>query len=120
MTKPLIPFGWLPGHWGLRGTTREIAQAEYELSGAELEKRLVEIRLADNPQLLARGLLDLQLKHCEITQYEYQGKIAELELHGPELVVKKLEIDLEHGKITNQVFERGRADALLRNKQTEG
>ena len=39
-----LPFGTLPGHWGLKGKTREIAKAEYELEGYELKKRLLEIK----------------------------------------------------------------------------
>ncbi len=112
MTKPMIPFGWLPGHWGLKGQTREIAQAEYELQGVELEKKLLEIRLRDNPQLVKRGHLDLQLKHQEISKYDYDIACAELELQGSDLTIKKLDIDLEHGKITSPVFERKKADAL--------
>jgi hypothetical protein len=112
MNKPLIPFGWMPGHWGLRGMTREIAQAEYELQGTSLEKKLLEIRLRDNPKLMKRGRLDLQLKHQEISKYDYDIACAELELQGSELTIKKLDIDLEHGKITSPVFERKKADAL--------
>lgn len=112
MNKPLIPFGWMPGHWGLRGMTREIAQAEYELQGTALEKRLLEIRLRDNPELMKRGRLDLQLKHQEISKYDYDIACAELDFSGSELVIKKLDIDLAQGKITSQVFERKKADAL--------
>ena len=112
MNKPLIPFGWMPGHWGLRGMTREIAQAEYELQGTALEKRLLEIRLRDNPELIKRGRLDLQLKHQEISKYDYDIACAELDFSGSELVIKKLDIDLAQGKITSQVFERKKADAL--------
>lgn len=112
MNKPLIPFGWMPGHWGLRGMTREIAQAEYELQGTALEKQLLEIRLRDNPELIKRGRLDLQLKHQEISKYDYDIACAELDFSGSELVIKKLDIDLAQGKITSQVFERKKADAL--------
>ena len=112
MNKPLIPFGWMPGHWGLRGMTREIAQAEYELQGTALEKQLLEIRLRDNPELIKRGRLDLQLKHQEISKYDYDIACAELDFSGSELVIKKLDIELAQGKITSQVFERKKADAL--------
>ena len=102
----------MPGHWGLRGMTREIAQAEYELQGTALEKQLLEIRLRDNPELIKRGRLDLQLKHQEISKYDYDIACAELDFSGSELVIKKLDIDLAQGKITSQVFERKKADAL--------
>ena len=39
-----LKFGMMPGHWGLKGKTREIAKAEYELEGFELEERLLEIK----------------------------------------------------------------------------
>ena len=32
-----IPFGWLPASWGLKGKSRELAEAEYYLSGYELD-----------------------------------------------------------------------------------
>ena len=69
--KPLIPFSWMPGSWGLKGKTREIAQAEYELSGIELEQRLIEINLKDDPKAYAIHMLDVQKKHNKISDYEY-------------------------------------------------
>ena len=41
---PKLPFGTLPGHWGLKGKTREIAKAEYELEGYALELQLLLIK----------------------------------------------------------------------------
>jgi hypothetical protein len=35
--KPLIPFKWMPGSWGLTGKAFERAKAEYELDGYDLE-----------------------------------------------------------------------------------
>ena len=40
-----IPFGLLPGSWGLTGKTRKIAEAEYYYSGYQLE---VELALINN------------------------------------------------------------------------
>ena len=77
-----------------------------------MEKQLLEIRLRDNPELIKRGRLDLQLKHQEISKYDYDIACAELDFSGSELVIKKLDIDLAQGKITSQVFERKKADAL--------
>jgi hypothetical protein len=50
-----LPFGWMPGHWGLKGKTRLRAQAEYELSGMELDLRLAEIDHADDVEKDAVG-----------------------------------------------------------------
>ena len=59
---PKLPFEWMPGSWGLKGKTRDIAKAEYELTGYDLELRL------------------LELKHDEIGSDDYKRKSAELEL----------------------------------------
>ena len=52
MSKPVIPFGWLPGHWGLKGKTKERARAEYELEGYDLEIALAVIALGVILQIL--------------------------------------------------------------------
>jgi len=112
--KPLIPFSWMPGSWGLRGKTREIAQAEYELDQGELQERLLEINYRDDPELLARKKLDLQLSFREIDQYQYEIALTVL-THPAESVERalaQLDVDLKHNKITQPQYDRKRADAL--------
>ena len=77
--KPLIPFAWMPGSWGLRGKTREIAQAEYELSGEELELRLLEINHRDDPKNLQLHKLNLELNTGKIDQYTYDRGLAAIQ-----------------------------------------
>jgi hypothetical protein len=111
--KPLIPFSWMPGSWGLKGKTREIAQAEYELSGIELEQRLIEINLKDDPTAYAIHMLDVQKKHNKISDYEYD--IEKIKLQTDDDTAKEialLDVDLANGKISQTVYDRRRADAL--------
>ena len=42
----ILPFGWLPGHWGLAGDTRERARIEYEYDGFDRESQLLELEPA--------------------------------------------------------------------------
>ena len=113
-TKPLIPFNWLPAAWGLRGKTREIAQAEYELSGIDLEERLLEINNRENQPELLILRLDLDLKNNKITQYDYDYKKTELNKHIDDKarLVALLDVDLAHKKLTQHEYDRKRADVL--------
>ena len=62
-----LRFGLMPGHWGLKGKTREIAKAEYELSGYELDIALLEIRKDEvDEKEYKRKLLDIQFKYQKI------------------------------------------------------
>ena len=109
MTKPLVPFGWMPGHWGLKGKTRQIAEAEYYLSGYELAIRLAEIN-CDDVQALELRKLEIDHKFAKIDAYDYAVKCAELQLSGTELELCKLEIDLEHHRISQAKHDRSVAD----------
>lgn len=110
MTKPLIPFGMLPGHWGLRGKTRLIAQAEYELSGLDLDLRLAEI-MHDDAQAQSLAKLDARLKHKDIDLYSYDVEYNKVRLEGdPILGEVLLDIELKHHRISKQEHDRKLAD----------
>jgi hypothetical protein len=106
--KPLIPFNWLPASWGLKGKTRERAQAEYELgSGIELDKRLAKID-AQSEHELKGMLLEIDLQHGVIDRNTYDRKYAEelLEKDSDEQKRELLRLDhLEH-KITDLQYEK--------------
>lgn len=111
--KPLIPFSWMPGSWGLRGKTREIAQAEYEFDGHVLEEKLLEINHRDDPMTLSRKKLDLKLSSSDISKYSYDRELATITAKDPDaLAVALLDIDLQHEKITQVQYDRKRADTL--------
>lgn len=110
MTKPLIPFGWMPGHWGLKGTTREIARAEYELSGAELELKLAELRLT--PRDFAIERLAILRRHDRITVEEFEKQVTDLaEFDDPKKkALAGLDLDLKYKRISQERYDRQRAD----------
>lgn len=112
MKKPLIPFGWMPGHWGLKGTTREIARAEYELSGVDLELKLAELKLS--PKEFSNERLAILRRHDLITVEEFEKQITELaEFEDPKKKkLAQLDIDLKYKRITQEGYDRARADIL--------
>lgn len=105
-----LPFGWLPGTWGLKGKTREIAKAEYELEGYELDRKLAELN-NDDPVKRSVEITKIDAKHNKISQYDCDISIAEKTLTGVDLAVRKLEIDLDHGKIDERQFAKDSATA---------
>jgi hypothetical protein len=112
MKKPLIPFGWMPGHWGLKGTTREIAKAEYELSGVDLDLRLAEIRF--DPKAFAVERLAILRRYDLITVEEFEKQVTDLaEFDDPKKKdLARLDLDLKHKKITQDQYDRKKADIL--------
>ena len=105
-----IPFGYLPGHWGLKGRTREIAQAEYELTGLELDLRLAEIN-HEEPRAQTLAQLDARLKHKDIDLYNYDVEYNKIRLEGDALLDETLlNIELKHNRINQQQHDRKLAD----------
>lgn len=101
-----LPYGILPGHWGLKGKTREIARAEYEFIGEVLERKLNEIN-SDNDEELILKNLQVDRKYNHITKEEYDYKHAELiYTEGHEGILAKLELDKKYGKITESEYTK--------------
>ena len=100
MSKRFIPFGMLPAAWGLKGQTRAVAQAEYELEGYELEKRLAEIDLEGD--LLTVKNAEIDLKHEKISQKDHDYIIAELR-NDPETTLK---VKLKHKDISQIEYDK--------------
>ena len=108
-----IPFGLLPGSWGISGKTRKIAEAEYYYSGYELDKELAKINCDDDITKLQQLLLDVELKHKKIDQYTYDKNSVEcLTLGSSEKDIKLLDVDLKHEKITQLEYDKKKADIL--------
>ena len=107
-----IPFKFLPASWGLKGTSRAIAEAEYNYTGYELKKKLAEIDAGIEKDKLERAMIDIDLEYKLIDQYAADNRIADLEHRNDEtaLILARLQIDLNHGKITQQDYERKSAD----------
>lgn len=111
MKNSKIPFGWWPGHWGLTGKTRERAQAEYELSGLELDLRLAEIEHEGVSQALELALLDVRLKHKQINLYDYDVSYNKIKLKDDPLLEEVLlDLELKHNRISKSEHDRKQAD----------
>lgn len=110
-----IPFKWLPASWGLKGKTREIAKAEYELSGPELEYRLLDINTDDYASNeYKKANWDLDLKYGKITKDEYHRKLVTLIDDEGKRALAELELDFRAGKVGD--LEYGKKAATLKNE----
>jgi hypothetical protein len=100
----------MPGHWGLKGKTRDIARAEYELEGMDLDLRLAEINNEDEKaQNLAK--LDVRLKYNQLDQYTYDVEHNTIKLEGDPLLEEVLlDLELKHHRISKQEHDRKVAD----------
>lgn len=113
--KNKIPFNLLPASWGLKGKSRQIAEAEYLYSGYELDIALIKIN-TDDPVELDIKQIDVDLKYDKIDQYEADRKRARLSLpkEADEKFVEAalLDVDLKHGKISQTEHDRKHADIV--------
>ncbi len=110
MSKPFIPFSWLPASWGLRGDAFEEAKANYELEGYALDVKLAEIRLSGVE--LQRRLAEINFAHGIITEYERLKQLLTVDLDGVELQVELIKLDMEFGKIPKREGEKTIAGIL--------
>jgi hypothetical protein len=114
-----IPFNLLPASWGLRGKSREIAEAEYYLSGKELELKLVEIQEDDSIQRELR-ILKIQNKYGELSKLDLDLKIVELtETDQITIQSKILTVKHDHGVISDYDFDVELAKILFEKDSKE-
>lgn len=96
-----LPFSLMPGSWGLAGKTKEIAKAEYELTGFELEQKLLQIKNGDfSADEMTRKYAELDLKYSKVTQAQYQRILATLIKDEKQRALANLELDQREGKLT--------------------
>jgi len=108
-TKRILKFGWLPGHWGLTGKIREVAEAEYTLSGEELEKTKLEINLAErSDEEVAISLLEHEVKYGRLEQKELDKQGATIR-GEPWVDIKNLETDPENPRYGGVELDWNRA-----------
>lgn len=92
----MIPFNLLPASWGLKGKTRQIAEAEYYYEGDELEYKLLEINSTDENDLKLKKL-ELDLKKEKITQAQHDKEFASIN-NEPWVNVLELGVDPSNAK----------------------
>lgn len=113
-SKRLIPFWMLPASWGLKGQTREIAQAEYNLEGEELERELARIKHS-NIKDYNLEILKIEKKYNKLTEYEYLVRELDLKYEdGPEKQLALLDMNLKHKVIDQLTYEK--ECATIRNE----
>ena len=86
----------MPASWGLKGKSRQVAEAEYYYEGNELEENLAEIH-ADTDLDRAMAKLDVRFKNEKIGKYEYDKAVADLK-EEPYVNVLTLEVNPENAK----------------------
>lgn len=106
-----IPFKWLPASWGLRGKSKEIARAEYELEGYDLDVQLANLKIDDEIDR-RKALLDIDFKHGKIDAYTREVELAKIGKDGTDADLAVLAVDLKHDRITQQEHDRKRADLV--------
>ena len=107
-----IPFGWLPASWGLKGKSRQLAEAEYNLSGYELAIAKAAIEHGTGTTEFTRAVITIDQQYGKIDTYSAKIGLAELDHTGDPSAMElaKLRIDLEHNRISPQEHERKAAD----------
>ena len=112
MTKPFIPFRFMPASWGLKGKSREIAQAEYEISDPYArDVKIAHIKYADDLPKLKRVLLDIEANYGKIGDYEYDKARVDLEYekNSLEFNLALNEVEFHHGNITENERDKNAA-----------
>lgn len=107
MSNKTIPFSWLPASWGLKGKTREIAQAEYELEGFELKKRLLDIGKEDlTESKYEQKLIDLEFEYKLIDKATQMRRLTALIEDEHQRTLASLELDYKEGVITDTEYQK--------------
>lgn len=104
-----IPFGYLPSHWGLKGKTREIAKAEYELAGYELAIRLHELNKNEyelDDTEYKRQEIEIKFKYNKITEQEYKRNLVSLIKDDVQRALAEAELDHSTGQINDLEYDK--------------
>ena len=100
----LIPFYLLPASWGLKGLSREEAQASYELEGYDLDRKMAEIRYKEDDEL-KKVLLKIDLSHGRISQIQYEIGLLPDDLDVVGRAKAILAIRRNHDDISHRQFD---------------
>lgn len=124
----LIPFSWWPANWGMSGTRRAKAHAEYYLDGEDLAYRLLDI---DYPELSDKehdwaheyrtDKLRLDYRYHKIGEFEYGLGLIEndVKLTTNDRAREIAKYRHRFGKITAEELEYKLLDLSYEVKDTE-
>jgi hypothetical protein len=118
-----IPFGWLPGHWGLSGHIREEARILYEISDPyEQELALIKLRYKTNQHNRDLEIVELDNRFGKFEdEYSYEETKLRLSIKAKfqdeddEVKIKELnrglnKLKLKYKKISELEYEKEMAD----------
>lgn len=114
--KTKLPFGLMPGSWGLSGKTRELAEAEYYYAGEDLEKRIAEIN-AETPEDAEIAKLEIDVKNEKLSQADFDKKVAGIR---GEPYVNILNMGVDPENVAQGYFELDWNDEFIRMLQGAG
>jgi len=106
MGKRFIPFGWLPGHWGLAGKTRERAKIEYDHSGDPYQSEIELAKLDYSGVRLQRKLLQIDRDHGKIDEKSFAYSDAALLEDKVEKEVVVAQLNHHYGDISDAEYEK--------------
>lgn len=102
---PLIPFGWLPGHWGLKGKTQERAKAEYELDGYDLAIKLAILDSASETDY-RRAELEIDFEYGNISEREYEYAVASFIEDETDREIQLLKLDYQYTDMKDLEYDK--------------
>ena len=120
--KRIIPFGWWPANWGLTGTRKAVAEAEYHWDGEDLAYRLLDIDHEDKDTREYRtDKLRLDYRYHKIGEFDYGLGLLE---HDPKLTEVDREREIakylnRYGKLSAEELEYKLFDLSYAIKDTE-
>ncbi|MCK9532206.1 MAG: hypothetical protein M0R77_16850 [Gammaproteobacteria bacterium] len=117
--KRWIPFGWLPGHWGLEGKVRDQARIAYEYDGTDREIKLLE--LEEPTKERKKTILNLKASSGMIDDHEFQMAMIDIETSDDPTAnqLAKLKLDYDQGKISIHQYELKKAEFEYGETSTE-
>ncbi len=111
----LLPFGTLPGHWGLVGKTRDVAKAEYELTGYDLEQKLLEINMNElDPEVVQKKRWEIEVKYGKMSTAQLSRLLVDQIKDEKQKLLATLELDMQEGKLDS--VEYAKRDATIRGE----
>jgi hypothetical protein len=98
--RKLIPFALLPGHWGLEGETRELARADYELTGLDRAEEKIRIRAEYNSSYTVTDreidLANVRHEFGKLSEKERDLRIVQVSHKGVNAKVAELGVRLKY------------------------
>lgn len=114
-----IPFKWLPASWGLKGKSYELAEANYNYTGRELDYKLLEIekKFTLSEKEYSLKFNDLQHKYGIITDYELDINNSTINNDNVLSAQDRLMLEFKHNKIDE--YEYDKSSVFLEHPDSE-